>query len=64
MKGSVKVTLSKLLWANISGNDTGVGLLRNTVMNAEIIGSEPMGHNPQHRGLEQCQGFLGFEMCL
>lgn len=49
MKGNIKVTSSKLLWAYISGNDTGVGLLRDTAMNAEITGSEPRGHSPGGR---------------
>lgn len=35
-KGNIKVTLSKL-GANISGNDTGAGLFRNTAMNAESL---------------------------
>lgn len=64
MKGNIKVTLSKHLWANISGNDTVVGRFRNTAMNAEIVGSEPMGHSAEIRALEQCQAFLGFEMSL
>lgn len=34
VKGNVKVTLSKLLWANVCGNTTGMGLLRSTAMDA------------------------------
>lgn len=51
MKGNVKVTSSKHLWANISGNDTGVGLPRNTATDAEITGSDPMGNHPEKRAL-------------
>lgn len=48
-KGNIKVASSKHLWAYVSGNDTGVGLLRNTAMNAEITGSEPSGDSPGGR---------------
>lgn len=64
MKGNVKLTSSKLLQANIRGNDTGVGLFRNTAVDAEIIGSKPVGDSPEKTALEQCRGFLGFESCL
>lgn len=43
LKGNDKVTLSKLFLANISENDTGVGLFRNIAVDAEITGSKPMG---------------------
>ena len=59
MKGNVKVTSSKH-WANISGNDIGAGLLRNTAVDAEIKALLPWGI-AQRRALEQCRGFLGFE---
>lgn len=49
MKGTVKGKSSRLLWTIISGHDTGVGLLRNTAMNAEITGSEPLGRSPESR---------------
>ena len=64
LKGNDKVTLSKLFLANISENDTGVGLFRNIAVDAEITGSKPMGGSPEKRALEQCQGFLGFERSL
>lgn len=50
MRRNVKVTLSKLVCANISGNDTDVELLRNTAMNAQSIGTELLGTQPGHSG--------------
>lgn len=50
MRRNVKVTLSKLVCANISGNDTDVELLRNTAMNTQSIGTELLGTQPGHPG--------------
>lgn len=47
-KGKVKVVSYKHLLANTSGIDTGLGMLRNTAMDAENSGPEPIGHSPEN----------------